>query len=69
MVGIELELVNHKIWANTSHVFVGLGKAVIVLLEELDECKAKVESELSANLNLMIWKVWMDGDIIQLIYA
>ena len=47
----------------------GPGEAIMVLLKELDESKAKVEPELGANLNFVIWKIWMNGDIIQLVYA
>ena len=69
MVKVELELVNHNILVDTSHVHVGPGKAVMVMLEELDECRAKVKYESSANMNLVIWKVWIDRDIIQFVYA
>ena len=41
----------------------------MVLLNELDECIVEVEFESSANLNLVIWNVWMDEDIVQLIHA
>ena len=29
----------------------------MILLKEFDECKAKVELELSANLDLLNWKI------------
>ena len=47
----------------------GPGEAVMVLLKELDERKVEVDLELGANLNFVIWKIQMNGDIIQLIYA
>ena len=43
MVGIDLELMNHNIWADASHVLMGL-----------DKHKAKVEPELGTNLNFLI---------------
>ena len=54
MVGIDLELVNHNIWADASHVLVGPDEAVMMLLKELVESKAEVELELGANLNFVI---------------
>ena len=57
MVGINPELVDHNIWADTSHVLVGAGKAIMVLLKELDKHKVEVEADLGANLNCMIWKI------------
>ena len=41
----------------------------MVLLEELDECKAEFGAEARSNLDLVVWVVGMDADIIKFIYA
>ena len=64
VVRIDLELVNHNIWADASHVLVRQSEVVVMLLKELDESKAEVEPELGANLNFVIWKIRMNADII-----
>ena len=69
MVRVDLELVYYYIWVDSGHVLVGPSKAVVMLLEKLNECKAEVGSKTCANLDLVIQKVWVDADIIQLIYA
>ena len=57
MVRINLELVNHHIWVDTSHVLVGLGKVVMMLLKEPNESKVKFEPGLGVNLNFVVWKI------------
>ena len=47
----------------------GPSKAVVMLLEELNECKGKFEVEMCTNLDLEIWEVGMNANIIKLIYA
>ena len=69
MFRVDLELVHYFIWVDASHVLVELSEAVLVLLEEFKECIAEVELKLYADLDLMIWKVRVDGTIIQLISA
>ena len=41
----------------------------MLLLEEVDECKAEVGSELSTDLDLVVWEVQKDGDVIKLVYV
>ena len=41
----------------------------MVLLEELDECKAEFEVEACPNLDLVVWVVGVDADIVEFIYA
>ena len=40
-----------------------------MLFEELNECKAKFEAETCTNLDLVIWEVRMNANIIKPIYA
>ncbi len=42
VIRIDLELMSHNIWADVSRVLVKSGEAVMMLLKELDESKAKV---------------------------
>ena len=60
---------HYYIRAYFDHVLVGPSKAVVMLLEKLNECKAKVGPEMRTNLDLVIQKVGVDTNIIQLIYA
>ena len=39
MVRVDLESVHYYVWVDSSHVLVEPSKAIVVLLEELDECK------------------------------
>ena len=54
MVRVNLELVYYYIMADSGHVFVGPSKAVMMLLEKLNEWKAEVRPEVHANLDLVI---------------
>ena len=54
MVGVYLESVYCYIWVNSSHVLVGPSKAIVVLLEELDEYKTEFRAEAHSNLNLVV---------------
>ena len=60
---------NHNIWVDAIHVLARPGKAVMMLIKELDKSKAEVEPELGTNLGFVVWKIWMNRDIVQLIYA
>ena len=42
MVGVDLESVHCYLWVDSSHVLVGPSKAIVVLLEELDECEPEL---------------------------
>ena len=57
MVRVYMELMNHHFWVDPSHISMCPSEAVMMLLEELDECRAKVGFESSTNLNFMIWQV------------
>ena len=39
MVGVDLEFVHCYLWVDSNHVLVGPSKAIVVLLEEIDECE------------------------------
>ena len=42
MVGVDLESVHCYVWVDSCHVLVGPSKAIVVLLEELDECELEL---------------------------
>ena len=69
MVGVDLELVYYYFRVNSSYAFVRPSEAIVVLLEELDECKMEFKAEACSNLDLVVWVVGMDADIIEFIYA
>ena len=39
MVKVDLESVHCYVWVDSFHILVGPSKAIMVLLEELDECE------------------------------
>ena len=41
----------------------------MTLLEEINEYKVEFRAEMCTNLDLVIWKVGMNADIIKLILA
>ena len=57
------------VWVNSCHVLVGPSEAIVVLLEEFDECEPKLVAKACSNLNFVIWIVGMDADIVEFIYA
>ena len=69
MVGVDLESVHRYVWVDSCHVLVGPRKAIVVLLEELDECKPKLCAEACSNLDFVVWIVGMDADVVKFIYA
>ena len=69
MVGLDLEPMYRNFRVNSGHVLVELSEAIVVLLEELDECKAEFRAEACSNLDLVVRVVGMDADIIEFIYA
>ena len=69
IVRVDLEFVYYYIRTDFGYVFVRPIKAVVMLFEELDECKADFGAEECSNLDLVIRKVGMNADIIKLIYA
>ena len=42
--------------------------AIVVLLEELNECEAEFYAEACSNLNLVVW-IRVDADVVEFIYA
>ena len=68
-VEVDLKLVYRNFRVNSSHVLVGLSKAIVVLFEELDMCKAEFGAEACSNLDLMVRVVGMDADIVKFIYT
>ena len=69
MVGVDLESVHCYVRINSCHVLVGPSKAIVVLLEELDECKAEFGVEVRSNLDLVVRVIGMNADIIEFVYA
>ena len=69
MVGVNLEPMYRYFRVNSGHVFVRPSEAIMVLLEELDECKTEFRAEACSNLDLMVWVVRMDVNIIEFVYA
>ena len=69
MVGVDLEPVYCYFRVDSSHVFVRPSEVIMVLLEELDECKVESRAEACSNLDLVVWVVGMDAEIIEFIYA
>ena len=69
MVGVDLEPVYRYFRVDSDHVLVRPSEAIIVLLEELDECKAKFGAEACSNLDLVVWVVGIDADNIEFVYT
>ena len=69
MVGVNLEPMNYYVWVYTNHVLVGLSKAIVVLLEELNECEPKLYAEAFPNLDLVVRIIGMDVDVVEFVYA
>ena len=69
MVVVDLEPMYFYFRVNSGHIFVRPSKAILVLLEELAECKAEFGAEVCSNLDLMVRVVGMDADIVKLVYA
>ena len=67
MVGVNLESVYCYVWIDSNHVFVRPSKAVIALLEELDEYEVEFRAESCTNLNLVVWEVRVYTNIIELV--
>ena len=69
MVRVYLEPMHRYFRVDSSHVFVRPSEAIVVLLEELDECKVEFRAKVCSNLNFVVWVVGVDVDIIEFIYA
>ena len=69
MVGVNLEPVYRYFRVNSCYVFVGPSKAIVVLLEELDECESELCAEACPNLDFVVQIVGMDADIVEFVYA
>ena len=54
MVRVNLESMHCYVWVDSCHVLVGPSEAIVVLLEELYECKAEFGAEACSNLDLMV---------------
>ena len=46
----------------------GPSEAIVVLLEELDECQTEFQMEACSNLDFVIRVVRMDADFVEFIY-
>ena len=69
MVGVDLESVHRYVWIDSCHVLVGPSKAIVVLRQELDECKPELCAESCPDLDFVVWIVRMDADVVKFIYA
>ena len=47
----------------------GPSKAIVVLLKELNECEVEFGAGAGSNLDLVVWVIEMNADIIRFIYA
>ena len=54
MVRVNLEPVYRYFKVDSGHVFVRPSEAIVVLLEELDECKTEFGAEVGSNLDLVV---------------
>ena len=69
MVGVDLESVYCYLLVDFGHALVGPSKAILVLLEELDECESEFGVEAHSNLVLVVQVIGMNADIVELIYT
>ena len=69
MVGVDLESVHYYVGVNSCHVLVGPSKAIVVLLEELDEYESELRVDACSNLDFVVWIVGMDADVVEFVYA
>ena len=69
LVGVNLESVYYYVWVDSSYVLVGPSKAIMVLLEELDECEPELCTEACPNLDFVVRIVGMDANVVEFIYA
>ena len=47
----------------------GPSEAIVVLLEELDECEPELCAEACPNLDFVVQIVGMDANIVEFVYA
>ena len=57
------------VWVNSCHVLVGPSKAIVVLLEELDEYELELCAEACPNFEFVVRIVGMYADIVKFFYA
>ena len=69
MVGVDLESVHCYVRVDSFHVLVGPSKAIVVPLEELDECESELGAEACPNLEFVVRIVGMDTNVVEFIYA
>ena len=69
MVGVDLEPVYCYFRVDSGHFFVIPSEEIMVLLKELDECKAEFRAEACSNLDLVVWVIGMNADIVEFVYA
>ena len=69
MVRVDLESMHCYVWVNSCPVLVGPSKAIVVLLEELDECETELCDEVCPNLDFVVRIVEMDVDVVEFVYA
>ena len=67
MVGVDLESVHGYVWVDSCHVLMGPSKAILVLLEELDECEPELCTEVCPDLDFVVRIVGIDADVIEFI--
>ena len=69
MVGADLESMHCYVGVDSCHVLMGPSKAIMVLLEELDECKSELGAEACSDLDFVFWIVGIDADVVEFVYA
>ena len=69
MIWVDLEHVYCYFRVDSGHVLVGPSEAIVVLLEELDECKAEFGAEACYNLDLVVQVIGMNADIVEFTYS
>ena len=65
MVGVDLESVHCYVWIDSCHVLVGPSKAIVMLLEELDECELELCAEACSNLDFVVRIIVLDTDVVE----
>ena len=68
VVGVDLEFMYRYGRVDSCHVLVGPSEAIVVLLEELDECQTEFRVEACSNLDFVVRVVRMDADFVEFVY-
>ena len=69
MVGVDLESVYCYLLVDFGHALVGPSKAILVLLEELDEYERGLCAKACSNLDFVVRIMGVDTDVVEFVYA